>query len=99
MDDNANRSHFIDDNPESEVIGQIPLFAKSYDLNQIKYLWDSLEKAIAWIHPPARDGHEMKTALLEMRNLIPRTVFTHFVASMITRCDEFVHVIGDHIPY
>lgn len=99
MDDNAHRSHFIDDNPESEAIKQIPLSAKSYDLNPIKNLWDSLEKAIAWIHPPARDGQELKTALLEVRNLIPRTVVTHFVARMITRCDVCVHVRGDHIPY
>ncbi|GFU28802.1 transposable element Tc1 transposase [Trichonephila clavipes] len=74
MDDNArlHRALLVDEFLESQDIRRMDWAARSPYLNPIGYVWDALSRVIGTLNPPPRTIQEMKTALLNEWDQLPR---------------------------
>ncbi|GBM23009.1 Transposable element Tc1 transposase [Araneus ventricosus] len=96
MDDNA-RAHgalLVDEFLESEDIRRMDWPARSPDLNPIEHVWDALGRVIA-----TRNPQEMKTALLNEWDQLPKEMINCLISSVKSRCKACIYVRGDHTPY
>lgn len=101
QDDNArpHRATIINDYKTAENITSLPWPSLSPDLNPIEHLWDELGRRVRAREPAVSTLAELRNALLEEWDQIPRVRRMRLVSSMIKRCEVVIKQDGGYTPY
>ncbi|GFY17640.1 transposable element Tc1 transposase [Trichonephila clavipes] len=101
MDDNApcHRTVAAEQLLESEDIERMDWPARSPDLNPIEYVWDFLGRRLAARTLPPVTIRELRLALQDEWAAMPQQLIDTLILTMGRRCETFLAVRGDHIPY
>ena len=71
----------------------------SLDLNPINHLWDNLDTRVRRRKNPPGNVNELREALLEEWNNIPRAQINNLIYSMRHHCQAVRNVCGGHTRY
>ncbi|GFW95585.1 transposable element Tc3 transposase [Trichonephila clavipes] len=101
MDDNApcHRTVAAEQLLESEDIERMDWPARSPDLNPIEHVWDFLGRRLAARTLPPVTIRELRLALQDEWAAMPQQLIDTLILSMGRRCETWLAVRGDHIPY
>ncbi|GFX08370.1 transposable element Tcb2 transposase [Trichonephila clavipes] len=101
MDDNApcHRTVAAEQLLESEDIERMDWPARSPDLILIEHVWDFLGRRLAARTLPPVTIRELRFALQNEWAAMPQQLIDTLILSMGRRCETFLAVRGDHIPY
>ncbi|GFW28320.1 transposable element Tcb2 transposase [Trichonephila clavipes] len=101
MDDNApcHRTVAAKQLLESEDIERMDWPARSPDLNPIEHVWDFLGRRLAARTLPPVTIQELRLALQDEWAAMPQQLIDTLILSMGRRCETFLPVREDHIPY
>ncbi|GFY31175.1 transposable element Tc3 transposase [Trichonephila clavipes] len=101
MDDNApcHRTVATEQLLESEDIERMDWPARSPDLNPIEHVWDFLGRRLAARTLPPVMIRELQLALQDEWAAVPQQLIDTLILSMGRRCETYLAVRGDHIPY
>ncbi|GFW09644.1 transposable element Tc1 transposase [Trichonephila clavipes] len=101
MDDNApcHRTVAAEQLSESEDIERMDWPARSPDLNPIEHVWDFLGRRLAARALPPLTIRELRLALQDEWAAMLQQLIDTLILSMGRRCETFLAVRGDHIPY
>ncbi|GFX27109.1 transposable element Tcb2 transposase [Trichonephila clavipes] len=101
MDDNApcHRIVAAEQLLESEDIERMDWPARSPDLNPIEHVWDFLGRRLATRTLPPVTIRELRLALQDEWAAMPQQLIDTLILSMGRRCETWLAVRGDHIPY
>ncbi|GFV83031.1 transposable element Tcb2 transposase [Trichonephila clavipes] len=101
MDDNApcHRTVAAEQLLESEDIERMDWPARSPDLNPIEHVWDFLGRRLAARTLPPVTIRELRLALQDEWAAMPQQLIDTLILSMGRRCETYLAVRGDHIPY
>ncbi|GFT37426.1 transposable element Tc1 transposase [Trichonephila clavipes] len=101
MDDNAPCNHTVAAKPllESEDIERMDWPARSPSLNPIEHVWDFLGRRLAARALPPVTIRELRLALQQEWAAMPEQLIDTLILSMGRRCETFLGIRGDHIPY
>ncbi|GFS80974.1 transposable element Tcb1 transposase [Trichonephila clavipes] len=101
MDDNApcHRTVAAEQLLESEDIERMNWPARSPDLNPIEHVWDFLGRRLAARTLPPVTIRELRLALQDEWAAMPQQLIDTLILSMGRRCETYLAVSGDHIPY
>ena len=80
-------------------IAVLPWPSKSPDLNPIEHLWDELERRVRDRPHQPTSLQQLRQALQEEWDAIPRDVWRHLIGSMRRRCLAVVDADGGHTRY
>ncbi|GFV19776.1 transposable element Tcb2 transposase [Trichonephila clavipes] len=84
---------------ESEDIERMDWPARSSDLNPIEHVWDFLGRRLAARTLPPVTIRELRLALQVEWAAMPQQLIDTLILSMGRRCETYLAVRGDHIPY
>ncbi|GFV89839.1 transposable element Tcb2 transposase [Trichonephila clavipes] len=84
---------------ESEDIERMDWPARSADLNPIEHVWDSLGRRLAARTLPPVTIRELRLALQDESSAMPQQPIDTLILNMGRRCETFLAIRGDHIPY
>ncbi|GFX53754.1 transposable element Tcb2 transposase [Trichonephila clavipes] len=101
MDDNApcHRTVAAEQLLESEDIERMDWPARSPDLNPIEHVWDFLGRRLAARTLPPVTIRELRLELQDEWAAMPQQLIDTLILSMGRRCETYLAVRGDHIPY
>lgn len=101
QDDNArpHRARIIQEYKTQQNIGSLPWPSLSPDLNPIEHLWDELGRRVRNREPAVSSLGELRQALLEEWDRIPRVRRMKLVTSMIKRCQVVIRQRGGYTQY
>ena len=101
QDDNArpHRARIIEDYKNQHNIASLPWPSLSPDLNPIEHLWDELGRCVRARVPAVSNLRELRQALLEEWDRIPRVRCMKLVTSMIKRCQVVIRQRGGYTQY
>ncbi|GFY19201.1 transposable element Tcb2 transposase [Trichonephila clavipes] len=101
MDDNApcHRTVAVEQLLESEVIERLDWLARSPDLNPIEHVWDFLGRRLATRTLPPVTIRELRLALQDEWAAMPQQLIDILILSMGRRCETYLGVRRDHVPY
>ncbi|GFT64465.1 transposable element Tcb2 transposase [Trichonephila clavipes] len=101
MDDNApcHRTVAAEQLLESEDIERMDWPAQSPDLIPFEHVWDFLGRRLAARTLPPVTIRELRLALQDEWAAMPQQLIDTLILSMGRRCEIFLAVRGDHIPY
>ncbi|GFU41129.1 transposable element Tcb2 transposase [Trichonephila clavipes] len=101
MDDNApcHRTVAAEKLLESEDIERMDWPARSPDPNPIEHVWDFLGRRLAARTLPPVTFRELRLALQDEWAAMPQQLIDTLILSMGRRCETYLAVRGDHIPY
>ncbi|GFT80552.1 transposable element Tcb1 transposase [Trichonephila clavipes] len=72
---------------------------RSPDLNPIEHVWDFLGRRLAARTLPPVTIRELRLALQDEWAALPQQLIDTLILSMGRRCETYLAVSGDHIPY
>ncbi|GFV97132.1 transposable element Tcb1 transposase [Trichonephila clavipes] len=72
---------------------------RSPDLNPIEHVWDFLGRRLAAGTLPPVTIRELRLALQDEWAAMPQQLIDTIILSMGRRCETYLAVRGDHIPY
>ncbi|GFX64354.1 transposable element Tcb2 transposase [Trichonephila clavipes] len=84
---------------ESEDIERMDWPARSPDLNPIEHVWDFLGRRLAARTLPPVTIRELRLALQDEWAAMSQQLIDTLILSMGRRCETYLAVRGDHIPY
>ncbi|GFV93889.1 transposable element Tcb2 transposase [Trichonephila clavipes] len=101
MDDNVpcHRTVVAEQLLESEDIERMDWPARSPDLNTIEHVWEFLNRRLAARTLPPVTIRELRLALQDEWEAMPQQLIDTLILSNCRRCETFLAVRGDHIPY
>ncbi|GFW63273.1 transposable element Tcb2 transposase [Trichonephila clavipes] len=101
MDDNApcHRTVAAEQLVESEDIERMDWLARSPGLNTIEHVWDFLGRRLAARTLPPVTIRELRLALQDEWAAMPQQLIDILILSMVRRCETYLALRGDHIPY
>ncbi|GFX72700.1 transposable element Tc3 transposase [Trichonephila clavipes] len=101
IEDNApcHRTVAADQLLESEDIERMDWLARSPDLNPIEHVWDFLGRRLAARILPPVTIRELRLALQDEWAAMPQQLIDTLILSIGRRCEIYLAVRGDHIPY
>ncbi|GFV04501.1 transposable element Tcb2 transposase [Trichonephila clavipes] len=101
MEDNApcHRTVAAEQLLESEDIERMDWPARSPDLNPIERVWNFLRRHLAARTLPAVMIRELRLALQGEWAAMPQQLIDTLILSMGRRCETYLAIRGDHIPY
>ncbi|GFW84289.1 transposable element Tcb2 transposase [Trichonephila clavipes] len=101
MDDNApcHRTVAAEQFLESEDIERMDWPERSADLNPIEHVWDFLGRRLAARTLPPVTIRELRLALQDEWAAMRQQLIDTLILSMGRRCETYLAVRGDHIPY
>ena len=101
MDDNAraHRARITDQYLEQATIVRMEWPAGSLDLNPIEHAWDMLQTAVSSRPVQPASVQELRQALLEEWDQIPKYKIKRLISSMRRRCQAVIEARGHHTRY